>query len=62
MWQNGPVVTSAEALFEQVPRWRELAPLYRRKQQELLAYTADTSDPRTAAVRGAEAIAQFLKA
>ena len=62
MWQNGPVVTSAEALFEQVPRWRELAPLYRNKQQELLAYTADTSDPRTAAVRGAEAIAQFLKA
>lgn len=59
-WRNGPVVRSAEALVAQLPRWREVAVEYRAEQERLMAYTADRTDPRPAAVRGAEAITQFL--
>jgi len=61
MWQNGPVVTSAEALFAQLPRWQDVAREYRRVQERLMAYTIDTSDPRPASERGAAAIAEFLE-
>jgi CDP-glycerol glycerophosphotransferase (TagB/SpsB family) len=60
MWQNGPVVTSAEGLFACLPRWQEIASDYREEQERLMAYTIDTSDPRPASERGAAAIADFL--
>jgi hypothetical protein len=60
MWQNGPVVTSAEALFAQLPRWQDVAREYREVQERLMAYTIDTSDPRPASERGAAALAEFL--
>lgn len=60
MWQNGPVVRDAGALFDLVPRWQAVAAEYRAEQERLMAYTADTSDPRMASERGADAIAEFL--
>jgi len=62
MWQIGPVVTSAQGLFDLVPQWETFAARYREEQQRLLAYTADTTDPRPASHRGAEAIADYLAA
>ncbi len=62
MWQNGPVLTGAEQLFEQAPHWQAIAAQYRTEQQRLLAYTADVADPRPAGERGAEAIADYLGA
>lgn len=60
MWQNGPVVSSADELFRCLPLWQGVAAQYRAEQQRLLAYTADVGDPRPAAERGAEAIAGYL--
>jgi len=59
-WRNGPVVTVAADLFALLPRFPEFAAQYRAEQRRLMAYTADTTDPRPAAVRGAEAIAEYL--
>ncbi len=60
MWQNGPVVTSAQELFRCLPRWQDIAAHYRAEQQRLLAYTADVGNPRPASLRGADAIAEYL--
>lgn len=60
MWQNGPVLTDASALFAALPQWQDIAAHYRQEQDRLMAYTADASDPRPAAERGAAAIAEYL--
>ncbi|MCU0948926.1 MAG: hypothetical protein MUF47_11855 [Porphyrobacter sp.] len=60
MWQNGPVVRDSEELFALLPGWQDIAAQYRAEQQRLLAYTADTQDPRAAGERGAAAIADYL--
>lgn len=60
MWQNGPVVTNALDLFALVPQWQDIAVQYREEQQRLLAYTADTSDPRPSSLRGADAVSAYL--
>ena len=60
MWQNGPVVTAAQDLFALVPQWQDIAAQYRAEQQRLLAYTADTANPRPSSARGADAIGDYL--
>ena len=62
MWQNGPVLTSAQSLFGQIPLWQDIAAQHRAEQQRLLAYTADVGNPRPAGQRGADAIAEYLGA
>jgi hypothetical protein len=44
-----------------LPRWQDVAREYRQVQEQLIAYTIDTSDPRPASERGAAAIAEFLE-
>jgi hypothetical protein len=61
MWESGPVVTDSEGLFALLPRWQDFAAQYRVEQERLMAYTADTSDPRSAGERGAAAIADYLR-
>jgi CDP-glycerol glycerophosphotransferase (TagB/SpsB family) len=60
MWQNGPILTGGGELFDLLPHWQDIAAQYRSEQERLMAYTADSSDPRPAAERGAAAIAEYL--
>ncbi len=59
-WKNGPVVRDLDALYALLPRWREIGTQYRPEQIRLMNQTADTSDPRTASLRGAEALINWL--
>ena len=59
-WLNGPVVRKAEDLFPILTNWPQIGSDYRAEQERLMNYTADRSDPRPAAERGAEAIAKYL--
>ena len=59
-WTLGPVGRSAEELFSQLEKFQQVAAEYSEQQQKLMDYTADRSDPRSAAERGAEAIADYL--
>jgi len=61
-WRNGPVVASAEELGALLPEWQAIGDRHRAEQVRLMDYTADRSDPRPAAVRGAEAIAGYIRA
>ena len=60
-WNCGPVLRSAEALFPLLDDWQELGQQYKDVQVKLINHTFDYSDPRPAAVRGAEAIANYLR-
>ena len=59
-WTLGPVEQSADDLFPHLENHQSTGERYREQQQKLMDYTADRSDPRTAAERGAEAIADYL--
>lgn len=59
-WRNGPVLRDAQALMEQLPRWRSTAERFRPVQQRLFAYTMDVDPHRSASRRGADAIAELL--
>jgi CDP-Glycerol:Poly(glycerophosphate) glycerophosphotransferase len=59
-WRNGPVVRSAKELAAVIPDFVSIGEDYRAIQIDRMAYTADSSDPRSASERGAEAILEFL--
>jgi hypothetical protein len=59
-WRNGPVVKSAGELAELIPQFQSIGAAYHDMQVDRMAYTADTSDPRTASQRGASAIDAYL--
>lgn len=61
-WSNGPVVKNAEDLFSVLPDWKSIGAQFEADQIRLMNYTADRSDPRSAAERGAEALAEIVKA
>ncbi|RDC60067.1 hypothetical protein HME9302_01266 [Alteripontixanthobacter maritimus] len=61
-WQNGPVVTSASDLAEQLADWRETGARFREAQERLFAYTMDIRPERSAAQRGADALAELVDA
>jgi hypothetical protein len=60
LWRNGPVVQSVEELGALLPQHSVIAAQYREMQIDRLAYTADTSDPRPASIRGASAIRNYV--
>jgi hypothetical protein len=60
-WRNGPVVKNAAALAEIIPDFAKTGAQYRDIQIDRMAYTADTNDPRSASVRGAAAILEYLE-
>lgn len=59
-WNNGPVVTSAAALAPLLDDYSAIAARYRKAQEQRMAYTADSSDPRPAPERGAAALATYI--
>ena len=59
-WGLGPVARSAQELFPLLDDYKEIGLRYQAEQKRLMGYTADRSDPRPAAERGAEATADYL--
>lgn len=59
-WRNGPVIRTASELTEILPGFANVGAQYRDIQIDRMAYTADNKDPRSASVRGAEAIIASL--
>jgi len=60
LWTLGPVASSAEELFPSFEKLMEIGSSFKAQQEKLMDYTADRSDPRPAAIRGAEALAEYL--
>jgi hypothetical protein len=61
-WGNGPVVGTVADLISILPDYVAIGGQYAAAQQEKMNYTIDRSDPRPASIRGAEALADYLKA
>jgi hypothetical protein len=59
-WRNGPVIRTAGELAEILPDFATVGARYQDIQIDRMAYTADNTDPRSASVRGAEAIIASL--
>ena len=59
-WLNGPVEKSATDLVEILPNWKETGQKYRAEQSRLLEYTMSMDPERTAAQRGAKALADAI--
>jgi hypothetical protein len=59
-WLNGPVVNDAAGLADILPRWQEIGAQYRDEQIRLMDYTMSVDPARSAADRGAEALAAAL--
>ena len=59
-WLNGPVVTTVDELFDRLPDHEMIGARYRAEQQRLTEYTMSIDPDRTAAERGAEALANVL--
>jgi hypothetical protein len=59
-WLNGLVANNAAELCEKLPHWREIGDEYRAEQIRLLGYTMSVDPNRSAAERGAEALAETI--
>lgn len=59
-WQNGPVSRSVDELALELANWRSIGAAHKATQQRLFAYTMDIDPLRSAAARGAEALADLL--